>query len=160
MLDKKTIIDAALKALASKLEAMRSSAEETRKGATHEESRPENDKDTRGLEASYLARGQALRVREMTEAMAQLRYMELFGFGGGKPIALSALVVVEAESEVRYLLLVPAGGGVKVRVDDLDIQLVTPQSPLGRALLHKEVGDVFELRVHGQLREYEVMEVS
>ncbi|HWZ89090.1 MAG TPA: hypothetical protein VNW92_09580, partial [Polyangiaceae bacterium] len=31
-------------------------------GATHEENRPENDKDTRALEQSYLARGQAQRV--------------------------------------------------------------------------------------------------
>ena len=31
-------------------------------GATHAEARPENDKDTRGLEQSYLARGVAQRA--------------------------------------------------------------------------------------------------
>ncbi|MCE9575491.1 MAG: transcription elongation factor GreAB, partial [Deltaproteobacteria bacterium] len=31
-------------------------------GATHAEAKPENDKDTRALEASYMARGQAVRV--------------------------------------------------------------------------------------------------
>ena len=36
-------------------------------GATHEENRPENDKDTRALEQSYLARGQAQRVVELQE---------------------------------------------------------------------------------------------
>jgi len=34
-------------------------------GATHEENKPENDKDTRALEQSYLARGQAQRVVEL-----------------------------------------------------------------------------------------------
>jgi hypothetical protein len=34
---------------------------DARAGATHEEAKPENDKDTRALEQSYLARGQAIR---------------------------------------------------------------------------------------------------
>ena len=34
-------------------------------GATHEEAKPENDKDTRALEQSYLARGQAARIDEL-----------------------------------------------------------------------------------------------
>ena len=34
----------------------------TQAAATHEEAKPENDKDTRALEQSYLARGQALEL--------------------------------------------------------------------------------------------------
>src|ERR1700761_8976870 len=42
-------------------------------GATHEENRPENDKDTRALEQSYLARGQAQRVVELQDALNKLK---------------------------------------------------------------------------------------
>ena len=35
---------------------------DTREAATHAEAKPENDKDTRALEQSYLARGQAMRI--------------------------------------------------------------------------------------------------
>ena len=42
-------------------------------GATHEENRPENDKDTRALEQSYLARGQAQRVVELQHALERNR---------------------------------------------------------------------------------------
>ena len=41
-------------------------------GATHAEAKPENDKDTRGLEQSYLARGQAQRVAELEAGLADV----------------------------------------------------------------------------------------
>lgn len=39
--------------------------------ATHEESRPEDKYDTRGLEAAYLASGQAKQAAEAKRAIAQ-----------------------------------------------------------------------------------------
>jgi hypothetical protein len=41
----------------------------TKDAATHEEAKPENDKDTRALEQSYLARGQAQRVLDLQAAV-------------------------------------------------------------------------------------------
>ena len=46
-------------------------------GATHSEARPENDKDTRGLELSYLARGQAQRVAELQIVLGAVSEMRL-----------------------------------------------------------------------------------
>src|SRR5690349_5559072 len=73
----------------------------TREGATHEEAKPENDKDTRALEQSYVERGQAKRVLDLEVALADTENMPLRAFGEADPIALGALVVVNEDDEER-----------------------------------------------------------
>jgi hypothetical protein len=115
-------------------------------GATHTEARAENPKDTRGLEQSYLARGQAQRVAELAAGLAEVTALALRRFGPRDPIALSALVTIEeavgegAGTEQR-LFLAPHGGGHEIA----GVMIVTPASPLGRALLGKRVDDEVEL---------------
>lgn len=159
-LDKAALIAAAMAQLRRDADALRESARQTREGAVHEESRAENDKDTRGLEATYLARGQAARVEEMEEAITKLRFLELRAFGPDDPIGPSALVTLEGEDGERRYLLVPVAGGLRVEVDGRTVQLLTPASPLGRALVGKQTGDEMELRLRGRLREYEIVDVD
>jgi transcription elongation GreA/GreB family factor len=158
--DKAALVAAAVDRLREDAEALRESARQTREGAIHEESRAENDKDTRGLEASYLARGQAARVEEMEEAAAKLRFLELKAHGPDDPIGLSALVTVEVDGAEQRYFLVPVAGGLRVSVGGVEVQLLTPASPLGRSLVDKREGDDFELRLRGRLREYEIVEVE
>ncbi len=157
--DKALLIEAAVARLREEAEALRESARQTREGAIHEESRAENDKDTRGLEASYLARGQAARVEETEGAVTKLSYLELRSFGPDDPIALSALVTTEVDGAERRYFLVPDGGGQRLKVGGVEVQLLTPVSPVGRALIGKRAGDSFELKLAGGLREYEIVEV-
>ena len=159
-LDKKALVRRALESLGREMDDMRRSAAATREGAVHEESRPENDKDTRGLEASYLARGQAARLAEMEEEERRLRFMEVRDFGPGDRIALSALVTVDVEGTEQRLLVVPSCGGLRLDTPAGEVQLVTPAAPLGRLLVGKEVGDDFELKLRGSARAYEVVGVS
>jgi len=143
-------------ALKAELEAALAAALETAKrahaaaieGATHSEARAENDKDTRGLEQSYLARGQAMRVAELETAVARVAAWVVPAFGAGARIALGALVTVEGDDQQLFIAIdgggtVLAGGTVRV---------VTPQSPLGRALLGRVVDDEVELRLPGGVR--------
>jgi len=45
-------------------------------------------------------------------------------------------------------------------VDGAAVQVITPQSPLGRELLGKSVGDAVEVRVAGKVRSYEVADIA
>ena len=155
----------AVELLRAELDTLRRYASETREAATHEEAKAENDKDTRGLEQSYLARGQAMRVEDVDEAIKRLRFMELPSFEGGRAIDLGALVHLriydeDGDEQERVLFLVPAGGGTKVTLDGVDITLLNPASPVGRALLERKVGDEFELRIAGRMKEHEVRRVE
>lgn len=121
-------------------------------GATHSEAKAENDKDTRGLEQSYVARGQAKRVAELEAAASDVAAMKLRTFGDD-PIAMSALVLVEEDGKRQRYFVAPGGGGSLLAGD---VQVITPASPLGSALLGKRVDDTVEFRG----RELEIVEVG
>lgn len=144
---KRALVDALIAKLDDELANMRRAAKDAREAATHEEAKPENDKDTRALEASYLAGAQAARVREIEAAIKAVSAMPLLDLTGGKPIQASAVVTLEDEREERTKFFVaPFGGGINVTVGELSVQVVTPQSPRGHALLGRSEGDGIEVR--------------
>ncbi len=138
------------------LETLERAHRATTEGATHEEAKPENDKDTRALEQSYLARGQATRIEELRASVAGVSALPLRDFDG-RPAALGALVTVDEDGVESTLLLAPGGGGA--RLAGGAVQVVTPPSPLGRALLGKQVGDDVELVLAGKTRTMQVVRV-
>ncbi len=121
-----------------------------REAATHEETRSENDKDTRALEQSYLARGEALRLEELRSALAELQSMLPRPCAAGGPVGLGAVVATEEEGEEALFWLAPCGGGT--RLAGGSIQVLTPKSPLGRALLGAYPGDECEVQLAGRKR--------
>ncbi len=137
--DKHAVLRAVRAAIDEDLAAATASQKTAAAGATHEESKPENDKDTRGLEASYLARGLAKRVGELKATQGALLSMPTHACKEG---GLGALIVVDDEhGAAACYLLAPVAGGVMVEVDGAKVQVVTPQSPIGRALVGKSAGD-------------------
>ena len=147
--DKAALKAALVAQLAAALDGAQRAHAAALEGATHSEARAENDKDTRGLEQSYLARGQAQRVVELEVGVAAVTALVLRGFGPGDPIALGALVTIEDDGERKRLFVAPHGGGSVV--GDA-VQVVTPSSPLGRALVGKRLDDEVELRLPGGVR--------
>jgi transcription elongation GreA/GreB family factor len=146
---------ALLAALEVTLGGLERSHADTRAGATHAEAKPENDKDTRALEASYLARGQAMRIEELRLALAEVRAMSVEPTKQGATLG-SLVTALEDEQSVRFFLA-PQGGGTKLPGG---VQVVTPRSPLGVALLGKRAGDACELKLGGRDRELEVTRVE
>ena len=60
-INKSSLVDHIKKQLTEDFEILKAAALATYEDATHEESKPENEYDTRGLEASYLAGAQGKR---------------------------------------------------------------------------------------------------
>jgi hypothetical protein len=159
-LDKALVLAALRARLDQELLLAIESQQRTQRGATHEESRPENDKDTRALESSYLARGQAQRVLELNTALASLSGFELRSFGPESKATLSALVLLDDGERRAACFLAPVGGGITLDVEGVKVQVLTPQSPLGRALLGQRRGDSFEVPTPRGEREYTVLELA
>jgi transcription elongation GreA/GreB family factor len=159
--DKGAVREALRASMQASLDAMVAAAEQAREGAVHEESRAEGDKDMRSTEQSYLARGQAMRAEELAEQLERLRRMEPRSYGDDDPIGPDALVAVSVDDEEeRAFYLVPYGGGTVLTVDGARVTVVTPSSPVGRALLGRRAGDDFELAIRGALREWIVEAVA
>ncbi|HEU4610910.1 MAG TPA: GreA/GreB family elongation factor [Kofleriaceae bacterium] len=122
-------------------------------GAISDEARPENDKDTRGLEQSYLARGHAQRVADLETAVGIIAAMPTAPM---RKVAVGALVVVEEDGRERTLFVAAHGGGLALG----DVTVVTPTSPMGRALHGKSDDDECELTAGGAQRTLTIVRVS
>ena len=155
---KRALKDELIRLLTADLETLERAQQATLAGATHEQAKPENDKDTRALEQSYLARGQALRVEELRAGLAEVMSMPVRAFTEGQPAALGALVTVEEGEEELVLFIAPHHGGATLAGGA--VQVVTPKSPLGRALLGKRAGDDCDVQVAQRVRELSVIRVA
>jgi len=135
--------------------------EEARDGATASEKR-ENARVSQ--EYSGLARGQKERA---ARALTELSVLETFRparLATRGPVAVGAIVEVEMENDSgqgfqgRTFFLAPAGAGVELTGPDGDgfLSVVTPASPIGRAVLGKRVGDTVEVMVEGEPREWKI----
>lgn len=134
-------------------------AKKAHEAATHEENIPDNKYATLGLEASYIAQGQANRAQDIQQALKTFRELKLLMFTESSPIRLTALVELEdEEGESRRVFLGPAAGGLRLAIDGEEVMVITPASPLGRELLGKQCGDVVTIESDAN-REYEIVSV-
>src|SRR5258706_8140341 len=108
---KQSLRDELVGYLEASLKTLERAHQASREAATHEEAKPENDKDTRALEQSYIARGQALRIAEMRGALADVGAMPVEPLGEESPALVGALVAVDDDGRERLVFLAPAGGG-------------------------------------------------
>jgi transcription elongation GreA/GreB family factor len=158
--EKHLLVERLVEKLRAERDAANRIARDTAEAANHPEARPENDKDTRKLELSYLASGQAARARELDATIAALLAEPPRAFAAGDAIALGALVTLESADKLERVLLCSGGGGAKLDDDGGGVRVVTPEAPLGRALLGKTAGDEVELVVGGKKRELVVVNVE
>jgi transcription elongation GreA/GreB family factor len=126
--------------------------------ATHAEAKPENDKDTRALEQSYLAQGEARRVEELRAALAEIQPMAVREFAERDAIVLGALVAIDEGGVETLVWLAPHGGGS--RLANGSVQVVTPRSPLGQALIGKRAGDECSVVLAGRERALTIVTVA
>jgi transcription elongation GreA/GreB family factor len=142
--------------LVGELESFAKAARAAHAEATHEQSKAENKYDTRGLEASYLARGQSRQAAELEQAIAKLRALPVREFGDDEPADVGALIELRAKNEKSYYFLLPCAGGTEVSWGGDEILVITPESPLGKQIVGKKKGERFELEIGGTRSEYRV----
>ena len=130
--------------LRTNLERLSRAAMEAHAAATDPGSKAEGKYDTRSLEASYLAAGQARQVDELAEAIRIFEGVVLVDFTPGEPIDAGALVEVEMAGEVSCFLLAPAAGGLEISHNGRKITLLTPASTLYQKLVGLGVGDTLD----------------
>lgn len=159
-MDKKKFVSFVQKQLESDYETLKKAALATYEAATHEESKAENEYDTRGLEASYLAGAQAKRLAEIEELFTLFKFIQLKDFAAADPIAATALVEISLKGKRSFVFLSPKGGGMNVAFEGQIIQIITPNSPLGEALLDLHAGDTAMVGSGDREIEYQILSVK
>ncbi len=157
----KAAVRAALETrLVQLLASMSQAAKAAAEGATHAEARAEGDKDMRSTETSYLARGQSMRADELADELRRVRGTPWPSFSPSDALGPGALLCLEDEDAARRVLLLLAyAGGQKLLVDGIEVSVVTPDSPVGHALIGRRCGDAIEVPWQGKSREVEIVEV-
>jgi transcription elongation GreA/GreB family factor len=159
-MNKRALIKKILAQLTAELEVYFRAAHASHAEATDEQNKAESKYDTRGLEASYLARGQSRQAMEMEAAIATFNRLEARKFGAGDAIDLGALVELEQKGVRTLYFIGPKAGGTEVVHEGREILVVTPQSPLGEQLLGKKQGDRLQLTLAGVRDQYRVVSVE
>jgi transcription elongation GreA/GreB family factor len=141
MKEKKELIAKVLDQLRDQYDRTLAAGRSAEEYATDAESRAEDKYDTRSLEASYLAAGQAQKVKELAEAIQRLDAWDPPSFSGDEPIDAGALVEADLDGELVFYLLAPAGGGLATEHLGCELTVLTPDSPLAAQLIGKRAGD-------------------
>jgi transcription elongation GreA/GreB family factor len=158
--NKRAIVKKIIARLTEELQVYFRAAQFSRAEATHEQSKAESKYDTRGLEASYLARGQSKQAAEIEAAIAEFEKLSLKKFGTGDPIQLGALVELEHGGESSVYFIGPRAGGTEIFHDKKEILVITPQSPLGEQLLGKKSGKQPQLNFGGAKQAAKILKVE
>lgn len=157
---KKKLIELIVENLNREVDSLTLAAQAAHEAATHEESKAEDAHDTRGLEASYLAGAQMARIDGLKKALTYYQFFKDRKFSAKEPIGAGALIELECDKKRLFCFLVAQAGGTALSFEGKTVQVITPQSPLGEALLGRLQGDWVEVEAQKGVREYEILSVE
>lgn len=160
MIDKKLLIDKIIEMLEALYQDALDAAMRAYDTATDDENEAENKYDTLGLEAAYLAQGQAKRVTECEADLYTFKKLTEIDPGSTKNIKIGSLVyLIDNASKILVLFLGPTAGGLNIKFNNINISIVTPAAPLGKALLGRFVDDDFELKLGHVKKHYIITDI-
>lgn len=139
--------------------ASQAAADQARDGATPAEKR----EDARtALEFGALAKGQKERADRLAAELSTLAIFNPKAFSEQTPISLGAIVEVEDGELGRTFFLAPVGAGIELTGPGGDgfLSVVTPVSPIGKAVLGRKVGDSVEVTIKNEPREWTITYVA
>ena len=157
-MDKATVLEKIINSLQHELETYIRAAKFSHAEATAEENRAENKYDTRGLEASYLAAGQANKVVELEGAITS--FEELKNMPAIDSVEIGALLELDQGGTNEFYFIGPTAGGTEVEMDGTEILIITPESPLGSQLMGLEAGQKSTLNLAGRKQKVQVISVA
>lgn len=151
-IDKNIIIAEIISQLEQELTLALVAANNAHKAATDDQSVAETQYDTLAIEQSYLAEGQSRRVAEIRQAIKKFEDFPANLAEKQTNIVLGSLVQMEQDiAKQLWFFITPAAGGHRCQITEQDtlvsITLITPQSPMGAALLGKELDDEIKLSI-------------
>ena len=158
-MNKNQLIKHIVARLQESLGVLENAARASHAEATHESSKAESKYDTRGLEAAYLAGGQARQAREILDSLALYENLTPRDFAPDEPIDLTALVELSADGMQSMYFIGPRNGGLEIEHQRQEITVITPQSPLGQNLMGKKAGQRWTTKLGGSTVKYHVVSV-
>ena len=146
--------------LAESLGVLENAARASHEEATHESNKAESKYDTRGLEAAYLAGGQARQAKDILDSIKAYQALATRDLAPGAPIELTALVELDTDGTPATYFIGPRSGGLEITHRRKEILVITPQSPLGQNLIGRQAGQRWAAKLGGSTVKYHIVSVS
>jgi transcription elongation GreA/GreB family factor len=145
--------------LSESLSVLEKAARASHAEATHESSKAESKYDTRGLEAAYLAGGQARQAREILDSIQVYQSLAVKDFAPDEPVDLTALVELDSDGSQFLYFIGPRNGGLEIELRGKEVTVITPASPLGQNLMGKKAGQSWAAKLGGKSVKYRIASV-
>lgn len=159
--NKNTLQDLVISHLGAELQRAEQAAVTAHETATHEENKAENKYDTLGLEAAYLATGQARRVAEIRQNILTWRQLKPRDFSDARGVELGSIVCLANVDDVQTLLFIgPDGASMKLHHEGHSVQVISANAPLAKATLGKLPGTEISINLGGKLQQFELLWVQ
>jgi transcription elongation GreA/GreB family factor len=156
----RTIITAIIDDLIKELTTATTASEQAHASATHSENVADNKYDTLAVEAAYLAHGQSVRITQLQQSIANYRQLVSIRNPDNASINIGHTVTInDANENVQRLFIGPSAGGIRLLIDGLEILTITPQTPMGKALMGKAVDDEIILAVGASSKYFLVIDI-
>jgi len=159
-MNKAQLIRQIVASLTESLGVLEKAARASHSEATHESSKAESKYDTRGLEAAYLAGGQARQAKEILDSIKHYETLIARDFAADEPIDLTALVELDAGGVRSLYFIGPKNGGLEIEHQRKEVTVITPQSPLGQNLMGKKAGQRWTAKLGGSVVKYHIVSVA
>lgn len=138
------LLDLLCRQIKNDIALLEKQTEQARLAAIDPDSKQESKYDTRALEASYLARGQANQLAKMHMDLVKLQKLTVLNQLPSQFDSLEAghlVVLTNAETmEDQTYFLLPAFGGFEIPSEPRIITTLATHSSLGQALLTQSIG--------------------
>jgi len=144
-MDKNRFFNALIEQLRQELQHAIRASKDAAEYATNEESRAESQWDTQGLEASYLAAGQAGQARQWAEAIDELQSEREDLLKPNTRVSLGALFRCDFPDSQEVFFFAGVAGGQTIKMDDMEVTVITAQSPLVARMKGLKAGESFRL---------------
>ena len=143
---KKELIKQIVEHLTYELNNSEQAAKNAHLAATDDQSVAETQYDTLAIESAYLAEGQSRRIIAFKKALKGFEQLSLSD--NSKHVVLGSLVQLsEDKDENHWFFIAPAAAGFRAKINGQHYTVITPQSPMGKALLGKQSDDDIHIRL-------------
>jgi len=159
-MNKAQVLEQIIAVLNADLATLKTAVNVAHEAATDTENIAQNRYDTLAVEAAYLAHGQAKRAEDIEVALRNYTTIAPDTLSPQGQAVINSLIQLEdPQGDQRWLWLGNDAGGLTFYFAGEAMTVITPQAPLGAAMLGKEEGEVIELSINGTKTDYEIIQI-
>jgi transcription elongation GreA/GreB family factor len=160
-MDKQALLEQLMTRLREQLRVSQRASKDAQQAARDVATAQEKVADAReSIEYGALATGHAKRLNQLGEELAALERVRLPPATRRAPVGIGSIVEIEDEEtqEGRTFFVLPVGAGQELTGPGGDglLTVVTPQSPIGRAVVGRLQGDSIQVTTQGEPRDWNI----